>query len=125
MDTASPAPPLVMASLTVSRRALLATLRSLARLTRPDSAGDAILSLVDGTLEIAIGGAVGSVAAAGRWPGACRVSGRWLRSLVTALPAGDPVLVQVTDGMLACAHSRSGRRRSPHSSTRSCAGMWT
>jgi hypothetical protein len=77
-----------MASLTVGRRALLATLRSLARLTRPDSSGDAILSLVDGALEIAIGGAVGSVAAAGSWPGACRVSGRWVRSLVTGLPAG-------------------------------------
>ena len=100
MDTASPAPPLVMATLTVERHALLTALRSLARLTKPAKAGDAILSLIDGELEITIGGAGVSVPATGRWPGQCRILGSWVLSLAQVPPAGDPLVLRVEEEML-------------------------
>ena len=84
-------------ALYADRADLTEALAQLQRFIGPQNKAEAILSLADRMLSIALGGIAVKVRAEGDWPGEVRVAALSLLSLAEALPVGDPLPVRAED----------------------------
>jgi hypothetical protein len=95
----------VMATLQVPCAQWVKELQRTAKTIRLDRAGEAVLTLADGHLRLAVGGVEFGVPAEGRWPGEARVSSKWLQTLARVPPTQNPLVFRVCSGRLSIAGS--------------------
>lgn len=87
------------ANLLVDRTELLDALRLLKRMARTRK-HEAVLTFLDGWLCIELGGYTAKARAEGDWPRRLRLPAGVVAQLAIALPAGDPVHLEVDNGRL-------------------------
>lgn len=84
----------VTCSVTVSRKELQSALRTFTRVGRRVKQADAVVSMDDGNLVIALPGITASVPATGRWAGSVRIPGEVAVLLARTLPFQDPLHIR-------------------------------
>jgi len=88
------------AILRVDLQPLVKSLRHVSKLCKPLRGEEAILSYDEACVHICLGGMTITVAAAGDWPGQCRVLGNFIMTIAKIPPTDDPVEFRVKDGLL-------------------------
>ncbi|PKO19414.1 hypothetical protein CVU37_04280 [candidate division BRC1 bacterium HGW-BRC1-1] len=86
--------------LTTSRKNFVSAMKMLRSLGRPRKGAEAVISFLDGCVNIRLDSGVTGCPAEGEWVGEVRVPASFIISLISVPPTGDPVVIRNADGRL-------------------------
>lgn len=86
--------------LTTSRKNFVFAMKMLRSLGKPRKGAEAVISFVDGCVNIRLDSGATGCPAEGEWVGEVRVPALFIISLISVPPGSDPVVIRFADGRL-------------------------